>query len=170
MRVALTGTPGVGKSTLAALLRNEGRTVIDLADWADDHQAITGTDADGTRIIDTDALDVDAMPADCVIDSHMAHLLDVDVVWVVRCDPKVLRGRLEARGYAETKVQENLEAEAMDLILQEAMDLHDAVVQRDGTDRDPAALLASFQAATTGTLKGPDLDSVDWSDRLLEGI
>ncbi len=170
MRIALTGTPGVGKSTVATLLREAGEAVVDLNAWATEHDAITGEDADGTKVIDPDCIDVAQMPADCIIDSHLSHVLPVDMVWLIRCDPAVLRGRLEARSYSPAKVTENLEAEAMDLILQEALAQGVPVVQRDGTHRTPEALVTSFQQTKTEALKRHDLDDVDWSDRLLDGF
>ncbi len=164
MRIALTGTPGVGKTTLASLLRARGDHVVDLKQWAHDEGAIIGTDADGTKVLDVDHLDVETLPPNSFIEGHMAHHLRVDAVWLIRCSPAQLHGRLQKRDYGEAKIQENLEAEAMDLILQEAVAEHEIVVQRDGSNRDAVALLAAFDAAKTDTLKGHDLEAVDWSD------
>jgi adenylate kinase len=101
-----------------------------------------------------------------LFEGHLAHLLPVDVAWVVRCDPDALRPRLESRGYAASKVRENLEAEALDIILAEAVDSCPRVVQRDGTRRTPAALYKAFADAGLGGPKADDLEAVDWSDRL----
>ncbi|MGB0653340.1 MAG: hypothetical protein ACPGQL_09090, partial [Thermoplasmatota archaeon] len=103
----------------------------------------------------------------------LAHLLDVDEAWVLRCDPRVLRGRLEARGYPPGKVTENLEAEALDLILMEALDSDARVVQVDVTERSPADAVEALLAASTfrATAGGEPLadhaiEHVDWSDQL----
>ena len=48
-----------------------------------------------------------------IIDGHLAHHLPCDVVVVLRCDPDILRSRLEERGYAEKKINENVEWELM---------------------------------------------------------
>lgn len=170
MRVALTGTPCVGKTTAADTMRKQGTVVVDLKAWAIETGAVSGRDEDGTLVIDTDSLDVAVLPPHCVIEGHMAHHLPVDAIWVVRCDPRALRPRLEARGYSSAKVTENLEAEAMDLILQESLATGIPVVQRDATHRTAAELLSSFAEVSTDTLKGPDLEPVDWSDRLMEGL
>lgn len=169
MRIALTGTPGCGKTTLAALLADRGHQVIHLADWARKHDAVAGHDAED----DADAIDVDTLaqvplPPDCVVDGHLSHLLGVDVVWLIRCDPALLRPRLEARGYGPGKVQENWEAECMDLVLQEALDGGAPVVQRDGSRRSPEELLSSFEATSSGGSLKQDLEPVDWSHRLME--
>lgn len=187
-RIAVTGTPGVGKSTLCRLAaERHGWRVVDVKAWAHEAGAVVGHDTDDeSDVIDVAAL-ADALPPDdgsiVLYDGHLAHLLPVDEVWVVRCDPFVLGRRLRLRGYRNEKALENMEAEAMDLILQEALDDpapgattarigHDShgvarhVIQRDGTHRTPEELLASFVDAHQRELNRNDLESVDWSHRL----
>ena len=43
----------------------------------------------------------------------------------MRCDNKLLYDRLKARGYAEKKLQENLDCEIMEVLVQEARDAYD---------------------------------------------
>ncbi len=176
MRIAVTGTPGVGKSTLAKLACDTyGWKLLTVQGLAETHGLIVGHDAlDDAHVIDTDALfDIlDAEPAAAdegieIIDGHMAHMLPVDAVWLVRCDPAVLEGRLRARGYRAGKIEENLEAEAMDLVLQEAAEDDMAVVMRDGTRRTPQELLSAFVDAKGNPLNTTDLEPVDWSEWLL---
>lgn len=169
-RIGLTGTPGVGKTTLAALLRERGVEVVDIKAWAKTAGAVVGHDQkDGADVIDTDRLQTAPTDRPVVYEGHLAQFLDVDALWVVRCDPEVLRARLEARGYPPAKVRENLEAEALDLVLQEsieAMGDEGPVVQRDGTRRRPMSLMQAFVEATNGKRKSHDLEPVDWSHRL----
>jgi len=168
VRVALTGTPGVGKTTLAALAAADGWTVVDVKAWAKQEGCVVDYDeADEAAVIDIKRL-AKRMPkaGRRLFEGHLSHLLPVDVAWVVRCDPDVLRGRLKARGYSPAKVAENLEAEALDIILQEALDGVGRVIQRDGTRRSPQALYKAFAEAGLGSAKADDLEAVDWSDRL----
>ncbi|MEA3137019.1 MAG: adenylate kinase [Thermoplasmata archaeon] len=168
MRVALTGTPGVGKTTLAVLAAKEGWTVVDVKAWAKAEGCVVGFDEDDqAAVIDIERL-AGLVPARgrLVFEGHLSHLLPVDVAWVVRCDPDVLRTRLSARGYKPAKVRENLEAEALDIVLQEALEACPRVVQRDGTRRSPQALYKTFAEAGLGSAKADDLEPVDWSDRL----
>lgn len=170
VRIALTGTPGVGKTSLARVAATAGWRVVDVKAWAREIGAVAGYDAeDEADAIDVDALAAYVAPEDgtpVVYEGHLSHLLSLDLVWVVRCDPRVLRGRLAERGYKSTKVQENLEAEALDIILQEALEDGARVIQRDGTRRSPEELFQSFADASRAGLKGNDLEEVDWSDQL----
>ena len=59
---------------------------------------------------------------DVMFEGHLSHLLRVDLAVVLRCSPKVLKERLEAKGWRESKIMENVEAEAVDVILVEALD------------------------------------------------
>jgi adenylate kinase len=168
-RIALTGTPGVGKSTVATLAAEQGWLIVDVKAWAQEMDCVAGYDEEDEAF----AIDLKRLrrkvPGDdgarVLYEGHLSHLLPLDGAWVIRCDPRVLRPRLEARGYAPAKVLENLEAEAMDIILQEALRLP-AVVQRDGTRRSPGELLKAFADAGVDSLKGADLEPVDWSDQL----
>jgi adenylate kinase len=171
MRVALTGTPGVGKTSLAAVAARHGWAVVDVKAWAREQGCVVGYDEDDqAEVVDVEAL-ARRMPdggrgGRVLLEGHLSHLLPVDAAWVVRCDPDVLRGRLEARGYGAAKVRENLEAEALDLILSEALDHAPRVVQRDGTRRSPEELYKAFADAGLAGPKAADLEPVDWSDRL----
>ncbi|MEK6886759.1 MAG: adenylate kinase family protein [Nanoarchaeota archaeon] len=58
-----------------------------------------------------------------VFDSHLAHYLPkkyVNLCIVTRTDMKRLYQRLKKRGYSKSKIEENMEAEIMQVILEEA--------------------------------------------------
>jgi len=58
-----------------------------------------------------------------VIDSHLSHYLPkkyVDLCVVTRTDTKKLYSRLKKRKYSKSKIAENMEAEIMEVILDEA--------------------------------------------------
>lgn len=164
--IAITGTPGCGKTTLAGLLRDAGHVVADVKELAAAQGAIVGHDEqDQSDVIDVAALTVPA--GTDFVEGHLAHLMPCETIWVIRCDPRILETRMQARGYPAAKIRENLEAEAMDLILQEALAAGVPVTQRDGSQRTPAELLSAFVEAEPATLNSPDIEPVDWSDWLL---
>ena len=58
-----------------------------------------------------------------LIDGHLSHLLSVDAAVIIRCEPSVLRERLQSRDYSVQKVEENVECELIGLITAECLDL-----------------------------------------------
>ena len=96
----------------------------------------------GYEIIDIEKLSshILHMIEDCeellIFEGHVTHLLDgADKVNVLRVHPEILKGRLEARGYSESKIRENLEAEALGVCSAESFDKYsDKVCELDITD------------------------------------
>jgi len=137
MRIALTGTPGTGKTTVAALLPYR---VIDLNVLVKGGLNL-GTDPDrGCLEADMDGLEQKLAEMDTdeltVLEGHFAHYFADEAV-VLRLAPSELKKRLEARGYTETKIQENLESEVIDVILVEAVEFCGRVSEIDTTGRSP---------------------------------
>ena len=165
-RVAVTGTPGTGKSTATAHLEGE-YDVIHLNDRIkSDDDLWTERDADrDTLVADLDAVREDLGDWSGVLDSHLAHRFDVDRVVVLRCHPEEIESRLEARGESPETAAENAESEALDVILSEAVAEHGAenVYEVDATDRDPEAVADAVRAAIEGE-REPSAGTVDFID------
>ena len=110
--IFITGTPCTGKTTLASKLK--GR-LIKINDLAITHGFVMGTDEEkGYKVIDIDRLSrhVDELTRDCdetlIFEGHLTHLCDgADKVIVLRVRPEVLKKRLEARDYSESKIPPN---------------------------------------------------------------
>lgn len=170
MLVAVTGTPGTGKTSACDVLARRGYAVVDLDDMARQGGFIVGRD----EVRGSDEVDVDALrenlrvPAKIAfLRSHYAHRMAVDVAVVLRCAPSVLRTRLEARGWPPAKVQENVEAEAIDVITQEATELLPSVYEIDTTGRTPAQTAEAILGILRGQTRGHEPGSVDWSHEVL---
>ena len=165
-RVAVTGTPGTGKSTATALLEGE-YDVIHLNDRIkSDDDLWTERDADrDTLVADLDAVRDDLGDWSGVLDSHLAHRFDVERVVVLRCHPETIESRLEARGESPETAAENAESEALDVILSEAVDGHgvENVYEIDATDRDPEAVADAIRAAIEGE-REPSAGTVNFMD------
>ncbi|WP_114575661.1 adenylate kinase family protein [Saliphagus sp. LR7] len=166
MRLAVTGTPGTGKTTATDLLEREyGIDVVHCNELIENEGISTGVDTDrDSAIVDLDALESRlADREDCVLDSHLAHHLPADRVAVLRCDPEDLEDRLLERGEPEAKARENAESEALDVILAEAVDRHgrEAVYEIDTTDREPGAVADEIHAVRQGT-RDPSAGTVDF--------
>ena len=128
MLVALSGTPGTGKSTVAHKLREMGFDVLDLKDLANGLNLFEGYDkARKSRIYDLEAVSnyisrINEKGGIVILEGLIAHLLPVDIAIVLRCRTPILEKRLVGKGYTKEKIRENLEAEALNIISQESHD------------------------------------------------
>ena len=129
--IFITGTPCTGKTTVSEVLSDKlNCRLIKINDLAIENGFVLGIDEDkGYKIIDIDALNdkvseiVSASDELIVFEGHLAHLCSgADKVVVLRVHPEILRGRLEGRDYSESKIRENLEAEALGVCTAEAFD------------------------------------------------
>ncbi|QYZ78538.1 adenylate kinase [Methanofollis formosanus] len=170
MMVGITGTPGTGKSTVAAVLAGRGRRVVHTTETVGPF--VLGDDPErDTRVVDAEAWAAAFEPVDGVVEGHLAHLLPCDRIVVLRCRPALLEERLAARGYAREKVRENAEAEALDVILIETLDLFPAerVLEVDVTALGPEDVADLVEGFMDGTV-APSVGTIDWSSYLMEGL
>lgn len=168
--VAITGTPGTGKSSASDVLGKRGYVVVDLDEVARREGLIVGRDEKrGTDEVDVDALrERLRIPAKVAfIKSHYSHWMDVNLAVVLRCRPSVLRTRLEARGWSSEKVRENVESEAIDVILQEAVARLPFVFEVDTTNTTPSQTAETILAILQGKTNGHEPGSVDWASEVL---
>lgn len=170
MRVAVTGTPGTGKTTATERLSDDV-TVVHLNDVIREEGLSTGTDEERDSLVaDLDAVAdwLDERWGDgCVIESHLAHYFDADRVVVLRCHPDELARRLHTRGTSEEKANENAQAEALDLILSEAVERHgeERVYEIDTTEREPGTVARDVEAVLADE-REPSAGTVDFTDYL----
>ncbi len=106
-----------------------------------------------------------------IIDSHMSHYI-ADIVIVLRTSPDKLRKRLSNRDYSEAKISENVEAEALDVILVESVEWCDKVFEINTTDAKVDDVVKDIDAIIRALLSGEDKEMLlkyspgafDWSD------
>ncbi|SMN18273.1 similar to Saccharomyces cerevisiae YDL166C FAP7 Essential NTPase required for small ribosome subunit synthesis [Maudiozyma saulgeensis] len=131
----ITGTPGCGKSTTCELLQRNlpGYKYYDISSFAKEHNCYDGYDEGRkSHIVDEDKLLDELEPllagGSSIIDWHVNDVFPerlIDLVVVLRCDNSTLYDRLNKRGYHDSKIQENLDAEIMGVLLQDAMDSYE---------------------------------------------
>jgi len=168
--VAITGTPGTGKTSACAILDRMGYAVLDLEEVARREGCVVGRDdARGSDEVDIDLLRAKLhVPAKLAfLRGHYSHRMDVDTVIVLRCRPSVLRQRLEDRGWPPSKIRENVEAEAIDAILQEAAGRLPFVFEVDTTQVTPNETAEAILGILQGKTKGHEPGSVDWTSEVL---
>ena len=123
--VAITGTPGTGKSTFAKRLERklDSCSIIEVNDVVEKDRLYSSKDRFGSKIVDIDGLE-QAMKTEIkrsnarvvLVVGHLASDLNLhcDVTIVLRAKLKTLVKRFEMRDYPEGKIRENLVAEATD--------------------------------------------------------
>ncbi|WP_292517058.1 adenylate kinase family protein [Methanoculleus sp.] len=166
MMIGITGTPGTGKTSIAAELERRGHTVVRLKDTVRPY--IIEEDCDRqTMVVDVDRWVEEFEPIDGFVEGHLAHLLPCDRVVVLRCRPDVLRERLRPRNYPKEKIAENAEAEALDVILIETLENHpdDHILEVDTTELPAGECADRIERFVRGELP-PSYGSIDWTGYL----
>lgn len=179
MLVGITGTPGTGKTSVTAQLEKKaGYQVIHLNELIREEKLYSEVDAERDCVVaDMDLVEqrvmekVDRSSPVTILDSHLSHHI-ADIVIVLRTSPDKLRERLQKRHYSENKVQENLEAEALDVILFESVEWCDKVFEIDTTNQTIEETIMDVEGILDALLKGRDEQvavkykpgSVDWSE------
>jgi adenylate kinase len=130
MLIGLTGTPGTGKTSVSNLLeRKRNWKVIHLNDLIKEEHLYTEVDEERDAVIADMELVKQYLQEIIggreneviILESHLAHYI-ADTVIILRVYPPELKMRLKVRSYSEEKIRENVEAEALDVILVEAFE------------------------------------------------
>jgi adenylate kinase len=179
MIVALSGTPGTGKTRIAEEFDRDRFEILSMNHLTGEYR--TGRDEErGTTEVDIESLVEDIaegriqLPGDpertTVIEGHLSHLLPVDMIIVLRTSTRVLEKRLREREYSDGKVRENMEAEALGVISMEAIETGHPLYEVDTTDRTPAQGAGDCVSIITSRpppVRGPD-ELIDYSEEILE--
>jgi len=164
IRIAVTGTPGVGKSTFCAASNWSNTTVKELAEK---HDCVEAIDADGAAPIDVEKL-VSSLVwpngSPHLIDGHLSHLLPVDAIILIRCHPSVLRERLRGRDYSPAKVDENVECELIGVISAECHEM--PCLELDSEMGIEAMIASSERWITDGFKPVRPNQGIDWIGKI----
>ena len=180
----ITGTPGVGKSSVSKMLASIlGARLVSIGELVKREGLYTGWDEEReTLIADTDRLSkriseiIDVEKRTIIIEGHYAvHVVPpekVDLIFILRRDPRELKKTLEDRGYSRRKVMENLAAEILDVCLFDAVDVCgvEKLCEIDTTSKSPEEVVDEIISVIKGERK-PEVGIVDWLGMLeSEGI
>ncbi len=148
--ILLSGTPGVGKTTICKLLRFKGYSVLNLNDFIIQHGLYFGYDfSRDSVIIDEEILEskirdeLEQLDSLLIIEGHTSEIVPkefVKIAFILRCKPNILRDRLTlSRDYSLDKITENVQAEIMDeclIAMQEKLS-KSQIIEIDTTDSTP---------------------------------
>jgi adenylate kinase len=176
--IIVTGTPGTGKTTFAKeLARAIGAEYVNVTKYVSKHKLYRGIDPQRrTKIIDLARTrralqgELKAGRGLVVVDTHIPDGIlpkeTVKLVFVLRCDPRILENRLRAKKWNASKIRENVLAEIIDSCLFVTVKHYGwrKVVQLDTSHTKPRKSIAlakrCIQAKPTRELK------IDWLTKL----
>ncbi len=179
MFVAITGTPGTGKSSTSIILREKGFNVVDLNKIAIENDLLVGIDKKrDSKIINISGLNDHikkryAANEIVFIEGHLSHLLkSIENVIILRCHPLTLRKRLDTKKWNDEKIKENIEAEALDIILCESFEIHSEkkIFEVDTTNISVESVASSIIEIVKNEfrpMKKYNIGNIDWSEELL---
>ncbi len=139
--IIITGIPGTGKTKvsaeLAKLLNRKAKVKFKVLHlnaailrrklWSSIDEKRKSKNVNMKKLRKFVSAEIRKSP-NLIIESHLAHYFKADIVFVMRTGIDELRGRMKTRGWGKAKVEENLEAERLNLILGEALDIHNKKV------------------------------------------
>jgi adenylate kinase len=166
--LGVTGTPGTGKKSIAPLVaRRLGVKCLGLNELARTRGLSGVGNSEEVDVQELRRTIEKEIPDRAVVFGHLLPYTlarkDVSRVAVLRCEPRVLKERLRARGYASDKIVENIEAELIGVISSDAFDAYGGTVvfEVDTTSTSPSE--ASAEVAHLFRGDKPPGPRVDWT-------
>ena len=185
--IFISGTPCTGKTTVAIELNDYlsdnglNSKLIKINDFAIENDLVLGEDPDKFyKVIDIDKLndclngeinnflstDTNGSIKVLIVEGHLSHLCEgADKMIVLRLNPDILQIRLEERNYTESKIQENLEAEALAVCSAEAYDIYeDKTNEIDASDKSVDEIRDLIIDIASDKLESPvgSIDFMEW--------
>ena len=177
--IFISGTPCTGKTTVATSLNDYlaengfDSKLIKINDFAIENDLVLGEDPDKFyKVIDIDKLneclneEIGHNNGILIVEGHLSHLCEgADKMIVLRLNPSILKGRLEERNYSESKIQENLEAEALAVCSAEAYEIYgDETSEIDASDKSIEEIRDLILDIAADNLECPvgSIDFMEW--------
>jgi len=142
MIISVSGTPGTGKSAAACIAAERlGWELVELNKFAEIKNLYAGYDEERKcKIVDIERMKKEISKIsskNMILESHYAHDMPCDIAVILRTSPGELRRRLLKRGWPKRKIDENAEAEIMEICKSEAIEQGKRVVEIDTTNKTP---------------------------------
>lgn len=183
--ILVTGTPCVGKTSVARLLASRlDASYVNLTELATREKLILGKDKERNSIIVNENLmkqKIQTIIKNCdkkhvIIDGHYAVNVvpkkSVTHIFVLRRDPVELRKLMEQNGFSGRKLWENLASEILDVCLIDALNVHEKekVCELNVSGKSVEETVKEISAVLDGTKKCR-VGTVDWLGKLeAEGL
>lgn len=169
MILAISGTPCTGKTSVAKILSKKlNANLISIGKLEVRHE---WDKKRRTRIVDVKDLQkavnrhLEKRKLN-VVEGHLSHLLNADVVIVLRCNPSELEKRMKRKRWSKDKIVENIQAEILDEITIESMEKHGKrVYEIDTSRRNPESVALIIKKLLNNLrTKQYRAGKIDWSE------
>jgi len=175
MKISISGTPCTGKTEVSKLLSKKlNYKLIQVNELAEKLNAFTGYDKKREcKILDMGKLkkEINKIKGNVIIEGHTSHLFSVDIVIILRCNPEILKKRLEKRYPSNPlKVQENLEAEILGVITSEAVMNNKKVYEIDTSDKSVDESVDDVLKILKGSTEEFKIGKIDWLEKYSDWI
>ncbi len=179
--IAISGTPGTGKTTLAEKLSEKlDFELFDLNQFIKEEN-IYEPDEEGTKIVDRNDLQnsfekiLEEKNHDLVVDGLLSYLLSsnqVDHIVILRTNPNTLRKRLNRReDFSEEKIEENIESEALGAVTSESIERHgiENIFEINTTKKNPEEVLETLKKGLENKIQLKP-GNIDWLEEYVKHI
>lgn len=173
--IAISGTPGTGKTAVGTLLAQQLHTeVIELGQVVKEQQFHYGKDVErGTLIANIENLQdylskrIQQTEELLIVIGHFADLVPKEflkVLVVLRCHPVTLTQRLSNRQWSSKKIVENIQAEILGECTSQSLVNHDynRIFEIDTTDSTIEEVVACFQNILSGEGAQFTVGKISW--------
>jgi len=173
--IVITGTPGVGKSTIS---KNLALKLIakhlDVSKVAEEDNVIDHFDVKrDTAIVNLNKLSkvliekIESSKTDVIIDGHLApHVIPdrlVNIAFILRRKPQQIEEELKKRGYSDKKVKENVCCEILDVCLLDCINIYgkEKCHEIDTTNKNLNFIIDELEKVIKGVVP-KSVGMIDW--------
>lgn len=142
MIIALTGTPGTGKTAIAkALSKAIEIDAVSLNDLAEKKNLYSGFDKErDCKVVDLKAIGLEiekysSVGKNLIIESHYSQEYPSDILFLLRANPSELIARGKEKGWHGKKTDENIQAEIMEEVKNDSRKLKRNIIEVDTTKK-----------------------------------
>ena len=155
MKILVTGTPGVGKTTFCTRVSEVfGIKHIDVSryieenklydEYSEEYKSLVFDEQKVKNALTSDLCETDSY----IVDTHcceVASALDFDMIFVLTLPIETLYKRLKDRGYDESKIKENVECEIFGVSKEDAECLFDVEMHVVGSENEEMSVDDAFK-------------------------